>query len=59
MTFTAIDWAIVAVLIVGSVAGARIGARIALGTKERTLRIAVATFLGIVGLVYAVNVVPG
>ncbi|MEX0753505.1 MAG: sulfite exporter TauE/SafE family protein [Actinomycetota bacterium] len=50
-----IDWAIVGVLAVGSIAGARIGATIALGTKERTLRLVVAAFLGIVGLAYAIT----
>jgi len=50
-----IDWAIFAVLAVGVVPGARIGARIALGTRERTLRISVAAFLGIVGVAYAVQ----
>ena len=47
-----IDWAIFAALIVGSVPGARIGARIALGTRERTLRLLVGSFLLVVALTY-------
>ncbi|MEX2275565.1 MAG: sulfite exporter TauE/SafE family protein [Actinomycetota bacterium] len=50
-----IDWSIVLVLTIGSVIGALLGARIALGAKERTLRIAVATFLGLVGATYAIT----
>jgi uncharacterized membrane protein YfcA len=47
-----IDWAIFAALTVGAVPGARIGARIALGTRERTLRLLVGSFLLIVALAY-------
>jgi uncharacterized protein len=47
-----IDWAIFAVLVVGVVPGARIGAGIALGTRERTLRLLVGSFLLIVAVVY-------
>jgi len=47
-----IDWAIFAALTVGAVPGARIGARIALGTRERTLRFLVGSFLLIVALAY-------
>jgi hypothetical protein len=54
-----IDWQIVAVLVVGSVIGARIGAGIALGASERTLRVVVASFLGLVGAVYAVTEAAG
>jgi len=50
-----IDWAIALVLVVGSVAGARLGARIALGTRERTLRLIVAGFLGVVAVAYGVS----
>jgi uncharacterized protein len=50
-----IDWAIFAVVTLGSVPGARIGARWAMGTKERTLRILVGTFLLAVALVYGVS----
>jgi len=50
-----IDWAIFLVLVAGVVPGARIGAKIALGTAERTLRILVGAFLGAVGLAYATH----
>ena len=36
-----IDWTVFLVLTIGAVPGARIGARLALGTKERTLRLLV------------------
>lgn len=49
-----IDPAIVAALTVGAVPGARIGAGIALGTRDRTLRVAVGSFLFSVALWYAV-----
>jgi uncharacterized membrane protein YfcA len=49
-----IDWAIFAVLVIGVVPGARIGAMIALGTRERTLRLLVGTFLLVVSLAYGV-----
>jgi uncharacterized membrane protein YfcA len=50
-----IDWTIFAVLVVGVIPGARLGARIALGTKERTLRILVGIFLFTVAIAYAVE----
>ena len=50
-----IDWAIFLVLVLGVVPGARIGARIALGVRERTLRIAVGTFLLVVALAYGAS----
>jgi uncharacterized protein len=50
-----IDWAIVLVLVAGSVVGARLGAGIALGARERTLRLVVGGFLLTVGLVYGVS----
>jgi uncharacterized protein len=50
-----IDWAIFAVVTIGAVPGARIGARTALGTKEHTLRILVGTFLLVVALAYGVS----
>jgi uncharacterized membrane protein YfcA len=49
-----IDWAIFAVLVVGVVPGARIGAAIALGTRERTLRVLVGSFLLVVSFVYGI-----
>ena len=50
-----IDWGIALVLALGSVAGARVGARIALGTRERTLRLLVGGFLGLVAVAYGVS----
>lgn len=50
-----IDWAIVAAVTFGAVPGALIGARIALGTQERTLRLAVGSFLLIVAVSYGVS----
>lgn len=50
-----IDWAIFAVLTLGVVPGARIGARIALGVRERTLRLAVGLFLLVVAAAYGVS----
>jgi uncharacterized membrane protein YfcA len=50
-----IDWALCGVLIIGAVPGARIGAGIALGTAERTLRILVGGFLLLVAIVYGVG----
>ncbi len=47
-----IDWAIFAVLTVGVVPGARLGARLALGARERALRIAVGLFLGAIAVLY-------
>jgi uncharacterized membrane protein YfcA len=48
-----IDWAIFLVLVAGVVPGARFGARVALGARERTLRLAVGTFLLVIAVVYA------
>ena len=48
-----IDWAIFLVLTLGVIPGARVGARIALGVRERTLRVAVGTFLLSVAVAYA------
>jgi uncharacterized membrane protein YfcA len=50
-----IDWAIFLVLVLGVVPGARIGARIALGVRERTLRLAVGIFLLVVALAYGAS----
>ena len=47
-----IDWTAALFLAIGSVPGARVGATIALGTKERTLRLMVGSFLGLVAVVY-------
>ena len=50
-----IDWAIFTAVTLGAVPGALIGARIALGTQERTLRLAVGSFLLIVAVAYGVS----
>jgi len=50
-----IDWAIFLALTLGVIPGARFGARIALGVRERTLRMAVGTFLLVVALVYGAS----
>jgi uncharacterized membrane protein YfcA len=47
-----IDWAAALFLAIGAVPGARLGATIALGTKERTLRLMVGSFLALVAIVY-------
>ena len=47
-----IDWAICLALVVGAVPGARIGARLALGTREATLRRLVGSFLLVVAVAY-------
>jgi uncharacterized protein len=50
-----IDWWAALFLVLGSVPGARLGATMALGTKERTLRLMVGSFLAVVAVVYAVQ----
>jgi uncharacterized membrane protein YfcA len=47
-----IDWAVFLVLTIGVVPGARIGAKLALVTRERTLRLLVGMFLSIVAVLY-------
>src|SRR6266516_1493821 len=49
-----IDWGIAFVLMLAVIPGARIGASIALGTRERTLRLLVGSFLLVVAVVYGV-----
>jgi uncharacterized membrane protein YfcA len=49
-----VDWAIFLVLTLGVVPGARIGAGIALGVRERRLRVAVGLFLLAVAVAYGV-----
>jgi uncharacterized protein len=50
-----IDWAAALFLVIGSVPGARVGATLALGTKERTLRLMVGSFLALVAVVYGIQ----
>lgn len=47
-----VDWLLALVLSVGAVPGARIGANLALGSRERTLRIAVGSFLLLAAILY-------
>jgi uncharacterized membrane protein YfcA len=50
-----IDWAIFLVVTLGAVPGARLGARLALGTREPVLRLMVGTLLLGVAAVYGVS----
>ena len=50
-----IDWAIFLSLAIGVIPGARLGATIALGVRERTLRLLVGVFLFVVAIVYGVR----
>ncbi|HET6712203.1 MAG TPA: sulfite exporter TauE/SafE family protein [Actinomycetota bacterium] len=49
-----IDWTLVVVASIGAVPGALLGAKVALGTHEHTLRILVGSFLLVVALAYGV-----
>jgi uncharacterized membrane protein YfcA len=50
-----IDWAIFAVLTLGVVPGARLGAHLALGARERELRLTVGCFLLVVAAAYGIS----
>jgi uncharacterized membrane protein YfcA len=50
-----IDWGIFLAITAGAVPGARIGARIALGTAERTLRLLVGSFMALVAVFYGIR----
>jgi len=50
-----VAWAVVAALVLGAIPGAAAGARIALGSREHTLRLAVGSFLLVVAIAYAVT----
>jgi uncharacterized membrane protein YfcA len=50
-----IDWAVFLVVTLGAVPGARLGATVALGTRERTLRLLVGSFLLVVSFAYGVS----
>jgi hypothetical protein len=49
-----VDWAVFAAVALGAVPGATLGARIALGSRERTLRVSVGSFLLLVAVAYGV-----
>src|SRR5204862_6829651 len=50
-----IDWAFAIPLAIGVIPGAQIGARITIGTNERTLRYAVGALLGVLAIIYGVG----
>jgi uncharacterized membrane protein YfcA len=50
-----IDWPLCLVVTLGAVPGARLGANLALGTRERTLRLLVGGFLLTVAVAYGVS----
>ncbi len=50
-----IDWGICLALVVGGVPGARLGAALALGAKERTLRLVVGGGLLAISVAYAAD----
>lgn len=50
-----IDWSLFVVVTIGAVPGALLGAKIALGTHERTLRLLVGSFLLVVAAAYGVS----
>lgn len=54
-----IDWRIAAVLVIGVVPGAIVGARLTLGSAERTVRLGFATLLVIVGAWLAISTLMG
>lgn len=47
-----VDWTAAGFLVLGSLPGARLGATVALGAKERTLRLMVGSFLALVAVGY-------
>jgi uncharacterized membrane protein YfcA len=48
-----IDWAYAVPLSIGVIPGARIGAQVTIAASDRALRLAVATVLGVIAVVYA------
>jgi hypothetical protein len=50
-----VDWRLAALLTIGVVPGARVGASLTIRTAERRLRLAVGVFLALVALVYFVT----
>jgi uncharacterized protein len=47
-----VDWRVAALLIVGVIPGARIGAHLAIVATDRRLRLVVSAFLGLTALLY-------
>jgi uncharacterized membrane protein YfcA len=54
-----IDWRIAGVLVIGVVPGAIVGARLTLGSGERSVRIGFATLLLVVGAWLAISTLTG
>ena len=54
-----VDWAIALALSVGVIPGAMVGARITLGSADRSVRLGFATLLVVVGVWLAVSELPG
>lgn len=50
-----VDWGIAVAVTFGAVPGAHVGARLALGTAERTLRLLVGSFMLLVAVLYGVQ----
>lgn len=50
-----IDWPLAAAVAVGAVPGARLGATLALGTRERTLRLLVGGFMLVIAALYGIS----
>jgi uncharacterized membrane protein YfcA len=50
-----LDWTAALFLVAGSLPGARLGATVALGTREQTLRTLVGTFLALVAIAYGIQ----
>ncbi|HVF13836.1 MAG TPA: sulfite exporter TauE/SafE family protein [Acidimicrobiales bacterium] len=50
-----IDWRLAFLLVVGVVPGARLGASLSIRASDRRLRLAVASFLGLLAVVYGVS----
>ncbi len=50
-----INWAVFTVVALGAVPGVRLGARLALGARERTLRVLVGVFLLVVAVAYGLS----
>jgi len=50
-----IDWSFAIPLAIGVIPGAWLGANLTIGTSDRTLRILVASALGVIGTIYAIE----
>ena len=50
-----VDWRVAAALVIGVVPGARLGAALTIRATDRRLRVAVASFLGMTAVIYALS----